>query len=112
MSLRVANFNRYMEDVCSSDTLRLMTERLECHKSQLQSRTSRLWLQYMDMVDVLRKFIKGERTGNIKLHLQAVFEMLPYFAASGHSLYVKSAYIHLQTMQNFLNHILIYGDSF
>ena len=35
---------------------------------------------------------------NWKLHLQTVGCMLPYFAASGHSLYVKSAYVYLQIM--------------
>ena len=35
-------------------------------------RTASLWLQYMDMVDILRMFIKAERTGNWRLHLQAL----------------------------------------
>ncbi len=35
---------------------------------------------------------------NRKLHLQTVQDMLPYFAASGHSLYAKSAYVYLQIM--------------
>ena len=63
-------------------------------------RTAVLWLQYMEMVDILRKFIKGERTGDWKLHLEAIHDMLPYFAASGHNQYTKSAYYYLQIMQN------------
>ena len=35
---------------------------------------------------------------NWKLHLQTVQDMLPYFAASGHSLYATSAYVYLQIM--------------
>ena len=35
---------------------------------------------------------------NWKLHLQTVQDMLPYFAASGHSLYAKSALVYLQIM--------------
>ncbi len=54
----------------------------------------------MDMVDVLRKFIRAERTGNWNLHLQAVSEMLPYLAASGHNNYTKSALIYLQRMSH------------
>ena len=68
-------------------------------KSLIQHRTASLWLQYMEMIDILRKFIKAERTGNWRLHLQSVQEMLPYFAAAGHNFYVKSAYIYLQNMQ-------------
>ncbi|VDI40711.1 Hypothetical predicted protein [Mytilus galloprovincialis] len=67
-------------------------------KSHIEYRTARLWFLYMDMVDLLRNFIKAERTGNWTLHLQTIKEMLPYFAAAGHNLYLKSAYVYLQQM--------------
>ena len=35
-----------------------------------------------DMIDILRKFIRAERTGNWDLYLQALSEMLPFLAAS------------------------------
>ena len=54
--------------------------------------------QHMHMVDILRTFIRAERTGNWELHLEAVHDMLPYFAAAGHNPYAKSAYIYLQSM--------------
>ena len=63
-----------------------------------KSRIAKLWLQCMAMLDILLRFLKAERTGNRKLHLQSVKEMLPYFAAAGHNLYVKSAYMYLQQM--------------
>ena len=66
--------------------------------SLMTSKNSKLWLQYMDMLDILRKFLKAERTGNWKLHLQALHYMLPYMAASGHNLYTKSVYLYLQDM--------------
>lgn len=34
------------------------------------------------------------------LHLQAVNNKLPYFAAAGHNMYAKSAYIYLQFLQD------------
>ena len=52
------------------------------------------------MVDILNKFIKAERTGNWDLHLQAVRNMLPYFASSGHNSYAKSVYLYLQMMND------------
>ena len=52
----------------------------------------------MDMVSILRTFIRAERTGNWQQHLLAVRKMIPNFAASGHNLYLKSAYIYLQNM--------------
>lgn len=57
----------------------------------------------MKMVDILRQFIKAERTGNWELHLQTIKEMLPYLAAAGHNLYVKSARLYLQIMEDLPN---------
>ena len=73
--------------------------------------TGALWLQYMEMVNILRTFIKAERTANWELHLQAVSEMLPYLAASGHNLYVKCARLYLQSMSNLRDdHPAVYRD--
>ena len=49
-------------------------------------------------MDILRRFIKAERTGNWDLHLHTVRGMLPYFLAAGHTLYGKSAYVYLNNM--------------
>ncbi|KAG1672542.1 hypothetical protein GQR58_015942 [Nymphon striatum] len=62
------------------------------------SRTAKLWMMYMEMIDILKMFIKAERTGNWKQHLVAISLMLPYLAASGHNLYTKSAQLYLQHM--------------
>ena len=58
----------------------------------------------MDMVSVLRRFIVTERTGNFSLYLKTLQEMLPYFAASGHTLYRKSVHLHLQSMTDLKEH--------
>lgn len=72
---------------------------VSCEERNLSTtKTASLWFQYMQMVDLLRKFIKGERLVNWDLHLQSLYEMLPYFAASGHRLYLKSVHIYLQKM--------------
>lgn len=90
--------------VCSSEVVQNISKRLEQIKSSLGSqRTAVLWMLYMDMIDILRKSIKAERTGNWSLHLQSVYDMLPYFAATGHIFYAKSAYIYLQMMQDLKN---------
>ena len=81
------------------ETLSKVATKLQTHRdSLLKCRTGRLWLQYLDMVDILRMSIKAERTGNCKLHLKSVQDMLPYFAASGHNYYLKSARLYLQQM--------------
>ena len=65
--------------------------------------TAILWIQYLDMIRILRNFFTAERLGNWYLHIEAVSEMLPYLAASGHSLYTKSASIYLSSMANLPN---------
>lgn len=72
---------------------------LDHKKTELNNRrTARLWLQYLEMVSLLQKFIAAERIGMWSIHLQAVTEMLPFLAASGHNLYTKSARLYLQMM--------------
>ena len=55
--------------------------------------------QYMQLVDLLRKFIKYERIGDWDLHLQNLYEMIPVSAASGHLFYLKSVHIYLQKIR-------------
>ena len=81
------------------ESLSRISTKLQKHKEHLSDcRTGRLWLQYLEMVAILRRSIKAERTGNFELHLQCVKDMLPYFAASGHNNYLKSARLYLQQM--------------
>ncbi len=93
-----------IEEAATSDAIQLINEQLTRYAKSLKqsSRTSALWLQYMDMVDILRKYIRAEHTGNWNLHLQAIQEMLPYVASSCHNLYTKSSrlYVYVQQMSD------------
>lgn len=60
--------------------------------------TAELWIQYFTMVEIMKQFIEAERTGNWNLHLKSMQQMLPYFHASGQSLYAKSSHLYLQEM--------------
>lgn len=86
------------EESNKADVLERICQKLEDAKSKMSMPTSKVWIQYMQMVAILRRFLKAERTGNWELHLQSVREMLPFWAASGHNLYTKSAYVYLQMM--------------
>jgi len=55
-------------------------------------------MQYMYRVDILKRCLRAERTGNWLLHLSEVYEMLPYLAAGEHISYFRSAYLFLQLM--------------
>ena len=60
--------------------------------------TAKLWVQYFNMVTLVKKFVQAERSGDWQLHLQTIKGMLPYFHASGHYLYAKSCHLYLQDM--------------
>jgi hypothetical protein len=74
--------------------------------------TAKLWIQYMDMINIMKIFIKAERMGDWQLYLYSLKKMLPFFAASGHSLYLKSVYCHLQQMDTLENDHLTSIKSF
>ena len=68
-----------------------------------QSRTGRLWMNYYQYVGIIQQFLRAERTGNWKLHIQTVREMIPLFHAAGHLAYAKSARLYVQEMDNLEN---------
>jgi hypothetical protein len=75
------------------------------------SRTAKLWLNYVKHVSLLKKFIRAERTGDWNLHLTALSEMIPLFAATGHNNYAKSGRLYLQQMLDLPHsHPWLYGE--
>ena len=90
-----------LTDSFPSASLRLLDTGLTLLKSELiqNSRTAKLWLQYMDYVSILKLFIQAERTGNWELHLSAVSKLLNLFAGTGHNMYTKCARLYLQQMK-------------
>ncbi len=53
------------------------------------SRTGKLWAQYIQQVALMRLFIRAERTGDWDLHLYCIMEMIPHFHPAGHLHYAK-----------------------
>ena len=89
-----------LESVLASETMTAITLEIDKKKNELQARskTSQLWLNYQKMLQVGRRLIMAERTGSWLMHLSAVADCLPIFAASGHYNYLKSAYLYVQEM--------------
>ena len=65
-----------------------------------ESRTASLWLEYQNIIGIIRKLITADRIGDWNLHLEAIQQSLPIFAAAGHYSYSKSACLYLQSMLN------------
>ena len=95
------NKRKSAEEVSAADVLTRIDGLLQEQRDLMNdNRTAILLLQYLDMVDILCMFIKAKRTGNWRLHLQALSEMLPYLAAAGHNLYAKSVRLYSQSMSS------------
>ena len=62
------------------------------------STLNKLWILYIDMVDLLRMNLLAERTGNWDMYLHSLKSMLPFFAGTGHNNYTRSIYWFLQEM--------------
>jgi hypothetical protein len=87
-----------LSDINNSDALNVIRTNIE-HFRQSRSKTL-VSIHYMDMICIPRDFKKAERTGNWNIHLESLKSMLPYFAASGHTLYINSAWIYINQMEN------------
>ncbi|KAJ8403226.1 hypothetical protein AAFF_G00354430 [Aldrovandia affinis] len=64
------------------------------------SPTTKLWLMYMDMVMILKRFIHAEHAGLWEEHLAEVEKMLPYLVAAGHYKYVSCLPHYLEEMRS------------
>ena len=89
-----------VSSIAESIELKKLEQCLAKHKENLSasSPTANLWLQYIEYVEVLKLFIRAERTGDWNLHLIALTKMLNLFAATGHINYAKSSRLYLQLM--------------
>ena len=96
----LVNGESNLDSAVAFDTLVNLREVVDNKKTELRgrSKTSQLWLNYQSMVRVSRSLIKADRTGSWQMHLRAVSDCLPIFAATGHFSYLKSAHYYIQEM--------------
>ena len=89
-----------LESIVTSDTIATIQQKMDIKKTELfdRSKTSQLWLNYQRMLQIARALIKADRTGSWLMHLRAVSDCLPIFAAAGHFNYLKSAYFYVQDL--------------
>lgn len=93
--LSKSNEDNFKTEV-ENDTIKKIKNSFALHLEKLKENgsTTQLWLQYFEMVTIVKKFIEAERTGNWKFHLISLQKMIPYFYASGHNLYAKSSQLY------------------
>ena len=88
-----------LDSVLSSTQLLALETELRNEKERLSvSRTSKLWLQFLDHAETLNVFVAFERLKNWEGHLNILPSLLTIFAATGHLHYAKSGRMYLQEM--------------
>ena len=66
----------------------------------MKSRIAKLWLRYIDYMDIVWQYIRAARTGDWNLGLITLQRMINLFAATGHINYAKSSRFYLQLMMD------------
>lgn len=62
--------------------------------------TAKLWLMFIEMVDILKHYIQAERFGLWKDHLAEAHRMLPFLVSAGHTNYSACLPHYLEDMRN------------
>ena len=70
-----------------------------------ESRTGKLWVKYVEYVNVIQMFLHAERIGDWNLHIYCIRHMIPLFHAAGHLAYAKSARLYVQDMERLADHM-------
>lgn len=86
---------------CSNRITQFFDEKINKKLSELakKGRSAKLWMNYHSQVMTIKNFILAERLHNHDQHLATVVDMLPTFAAAGHTQYAKGARLYVQLMQ-------------
>ena len=90
--------------ICSSDvnlikiSLTLLRDKLDEFEESLVP-TARFWSMYIDMTQILRRYIQAERSGNWDNHLIEVQNMIPYMVSAGHRNYAVCLPLYLTDMR-------------
>ena len=80
-----------IEDACQTESVVTVKEKIEKLEYHEESESCKPLACEYGNGGRLKKILKAERLGVWTLHLEALREMLPFLAASGHNLYTKSA---------------------
>ena len=62
------------------------------------SRTAKLFIQYIHYINIVKQFVRAGRTENWQNYLMVFRQVLNLFSATAHFQYAKSARIYLQLM--------------
>ena len=89
-----------LEELGNNDVFRNTQEAMSNYTKQKseESRTAKLWLLYINYIEMVKEFLTAERSCNWYLHIQTLAKMMNLFAASGHINYAKCSRLYVQEM--------------
>lgn len=79
---KLSNGEMSMEEACQNQILLETKKIFEEVIALRDNRSTQIWIQCSEMVQILRTFIKAKKTGDRNLHLQTMYDILPFFAAA------------------------------
>ena len=87
-----------IETINSSDGMQKIFQKFENALLKLSNRgaTTKFWIQYFKMVNLMKNFIAAERMGDWNQHIKCVRTIIPYFHSAGHIPFAKGAHSYLQ----------------
>ena len=69
------------------------------------------WNEYLEMVSLMRTFIRAERSGNWSLHLNAIAGMMPYFCSMDRMNYSRWLPVYIADMNSLPEaHTVVYEE--
>ncbi|CAK1580968.1 unnamed protein product [Parnassius mnemosyne] len=106
ISTMLINMEEFTPDKVKENASLMSTlKKFQYHLETLKENgpTAALWVQYFNMVTLMKKYINFERCGDWDGHLACVQQIIPFFHASGHFQYAKCAHIYVQDMMQLKN---------
>ena len=87
------------------DELEIVFQKLRniWERSAETDRTIKLWYTYCKGVELIKLYLRAEKSGDWDLHLYCIRQFLPFFHSGGHIAYAKSAHLYLQDMLDLKN---------
>ena len=90
-----------LQDVCKNQVLKDLEATFNKQKEELAvngNRTVKLWMQYINMVGIVQRFLWAEIFGLCKEHLRVAKSVIPYLLATSHNKCVKTERICFQKL--------------
>jgi hypothetical protein len=93
-----------MQGVTANESCRRLFEKLCTYKDKVRNgelgKTAQFWIQYMDRIWLVLRFLRATKENNLDLHLACVQELCPLLFSMDHHNYARYLSVYLLTLIN------------